>query len=439
MAAFAAEFGYGVGYAGHYTDNILKTQTNLLEDWTNVIMAGISYRENGPQLAANLQARVEHLEYTHLDFPDETLGYVNGAAVWTVAPQRFLWTLRERLEQLPRNNIDPLAPGNREVVNVAETGPDIFIPVTPISAVVLGARVAKVWLKEGTDDHSIVTLSARWRQRLDTTSTASFNVEGSRVMYTQPAVSLPPGFQDYSRADYFLRYDRRHPTLRLIMDAGTAWIAYRDSNVEVNEPLVRINLVSRVSTESSMGISAGRELMSVGSALLAGVVDPSTGVPITTFTAVQTEAANGDVYISRRGEAFYSLKRRDLTAQASIFYRDFDYLATLQDRNETGSALRLFYNLDATTNIGAWGANQKTEYMDTVRLDRDVAYGVFLTYRLTPRLSFGAEASHVDRISSVAAADYSETRGAVRLVYSNSPLVSLGYGWSPQLSAAAGR
>jgi hypothetical protein len=420
-SAHAGQLGFGIGYIGEYTDNMQRLPANPQEEWTNSVSAGVAYRDDSPELAANVRAQVEHRDYTREIYPDETVGYLASAAVWTVVPRRLQWAFVDRLDQLPQSATSAFTPANRDTVNVIETGPDVLVSLNPVDVLVLGARAGNTWMKEGDADHDRFAAIFRWRHQIDATSQFSLNLQGQKIAYTD-APATPTDRQDYLREDLYLRYDRRQPWSRLVLDLGGTRIMPEDGVEDLHEPLLRLNLARRLSSDSAVGLSLGHETMEVGTALLAGVADPTLPEPISAPVAVPADLAAGDVFVSRHGEVFYNRSGPYVGVRADAFQRDLDYQTLLPDRIETGARLQVAYNFTPTLTAGAYGGALKTEYQEVGRLDRDVSYGVVLTYRLSTALTLGLEGSHTERVSSDPLADYQETHGLVRFMYSSNPL-----------------
>jgi hypothetical protein len=424
--AEAGELGLGIGYLGEYTSNVQLTPTNPQEDWINSILAGIAYRENSPELAANVLAQAEFRNYTRDYYQDETLGYLNAAAVWTITPQRFLWTLVDSLNQLPQSSIFAPTPTNLETVNAFATGPDFLFTLDPTNVLVFGARVGNTWLKEGITDQNIFATVLGWRHKIDAISQFSLNLVDSKIVYTETQPVLPTTLLDYLREDLYLRYDRRQTLSRFVMDIGRTRILPDGEIDSVSEPLVHLDLARRLSSDSAVGLSLRREVMDVGSALLAGVADPTvpeliTAPPGTSFTALAT----GDIFITRGSEAYYNLTGHYFGWQASIYQHEFEYRHLfLEDRIESGARLQASYNFSATVTASAYSGTQKTDYQHPAILNRDVNYGLLMTYRLNPSLTLSLDASHTERNSSEQLLGYEVTRGIVRLIYSSTPSFS---------------
>jgi len=441
LPGYAGELAFGIGYEGQYSNNVLQTAIDEREEWTNIYIAGFGYRELNSEIAADVQAQLKHRSYTRGLYQDETIGYLSSAALWSISPKRLVWSVIDRLDQLPQNSTVPVSSFfAHDAVNVFETGPDLLFPVTPASTLVLGARYRNVWFKLGDNDNSGAIAAVRIRHRLASTTEISLNAEGGKVEYTEAPTLPTSSLQNYRRADYYFRYDQRLVTTRLLLDLGATNIVSEDNQNEEKEPIYRLNLAQKVGSETTVGISYGRELMSIGTALLASVGDPSLKETIQTPTAIPYELASGAIFKSRHGDAFVTFAGTRIRSQTSLYYRDIDYLVAPDDRTEKGVYQTLALNLTPTLIFGMSGEAKRIEYpVNTAypvgRLDRYINYSGSLTYKITPRLSLGIEGVHERRLSTDSSADYEETRGIVRLIYVTSPYLQMtetrGYGNVP--------
>ena len=454
-----------VGYFGEYSNNILRSDGSPQASWANVWTAGLAYRESGPNLAANSSIQVEHRDYGRESFrqyddngdpiiepisgnpvftayPDETLGFASIGALWTISPRRLIWTLTDRLDQLPRNAANPIGPGNRDSVNVVDTGPDLLLPLTTVDTLVLGARVGNTWFKSGEGESNHAALHLRLRHRVSQFSEFSLNAEGQKTRYTDQ--QDPVTTEDFTRLDSYVRYDQRHPQSRIIVDLGSTRINRLGVGEDTDGSLVRLNLAQRVTPGSSLVLSAGRELSNVSSVMLAGVVDPTLQLDPTDVTPIViTQTASTDLYVSRYTDIYYNQLGALTGIQAGIYHRRLEYLDDpLLDRTESGARIQVTYILSPTATAGAHArAVRASSYFllappapsDELaeRLDRDVSYGVMWSYRVTPNLTFGVEATKTMRNSSYPppgenglSASYSETRGLITLTYSTNPLLT---------------
>ena len=423
--AIASEAGTTVGYIGQYSDNIRLVPTGMEQEWINSAFLGYSYRERDPELAADLSGTIEYRDYTRQTYQDETLFYLSAAGVWTIAPRRFLWTLVDRFDQLPQDTTRAPTPDNREAVNVVDTGPDLLINLNPVNVLVLGMRAGNTWFKQSESDNDRIAAVLSWRYHWDTVTQLSANVEEQQIRYTTVTAAPVVGIGDYHREDYYLRYDRQVPLGRAMVDLGASSIRPDGLVGDRNEPIFRLNLAYRLSPESAVGLSGRHELMSLSSALLADVADPTAPESITAPPSVPLELASGDIYVNRGGEAFYTRRGEFLGAQASVFGRELDYLTTPQDRTEFGGRLQLSYVFTSTLAATAYGSAIHTDYPEIARLDRDINYGLVFAYRLTPNVTFSLEGRRSQRDSSDSTAGYVETRGLAQLVYNTGPLATL--------------
>lgn len=423
QCAYAGELGIGVGYIGEYTDNIQRVPIDPHEDWVNTVLAGVAYRENGPELAARAQAQVEYRDYTREVYQDETLFYLDSAAVWTIRPQRLLWTLEDRYDQIPQDATRALTPSNREAANVLNTGPDLLVYLNPVDVLVFGMRVGNTWLKQSDADNNRYTGIFRWRHQANASTNLSLNLEAQKIMFTDvPPPPVPTGLQDYLREDLYLRLDRRQVRSRLVVDLGGTRI---DPEIEENygKPLVRFNWAQRLSSESAFGVAFNREYMDVGGSLLSSVADPTSPEPVAVVPAIPPAISSGDIFYSQRSEMFYNRTGHYLAMHAGVYQRDIDYETIPQDRIETGGRALVTYDFSATLAASLLGETQRTEYQDLNRIDRDVSYGILFAYRISQHLSLNLEGRHYERDSSDALSSYTETRGLLGLLYSSHPVL----------------
>ncbi len=422
QCAYAGDLGFGVGYIGEYTDNIQRVPANPQEDWINSVLAGVAYRENSPELAARVQAQVEYRDYTREIYQDETLFNLNTAAVWTIKPQRLLWSLEDRYDQIPQDATLALTPSNREAANIFTTGPDLLVYLNPVDVLVFGVRIGNTWFQQSDADSMRYVGTLRWRHQTNANANYSLNYEAQKVMFTDaPAPPVTAALQNFLREDIYMRLDRRHALSRLVADLGGTRID-PEIDEKYSKPLVRLNWAQRLSSESALGVAFSREYMDIGSSLLSGVVDPTAPEPVAVAPAIPPDISSGDIYYSQRSEVFYNRTGSYLALHADGYQRDIDYETTSQDRIETGGRALVTYNLSATFAASLLGMTLRTEYQNFSRIDRDVDYGIQFTYRINEHLSLSLGGRHFERNSTDAPSSYTETRGLLGLLYSTHPV-----------------
>lgn len=414
--AHAGDVALGLGYFGTSTDNIRRTATDPKKEWTNAAMVGVAYRENGAKLAAHATAQAEYRDYHRDTLPNDTLFYVDSAALWTILPQRFTWTLQDRYDQVPRDASLAFTPANREAINVFSTGPDVQWNLTPINVIVLGARYGNTHFDERNDDHNRYTGILRWRYTHDQTTNTSLNFESQKIKHTTdpspPAVVVP---DDYGRDDLYVRFDRRNPSSRLVLDLGESRVD-PSTTEELQKSLVRFNLAWNTTSTSALGLGFSREYLDIGSSLLATIAAPSGPEPFAPAPALPPDIAAGDVFYSERTQLFY---RRDgeIGTEVSVYQRDLDYTTISQDRRETGGRVRLSYANSPTLTTTVAGQRTDYEYRNIVRDDEETTYSILFSYRATPRVTVGLEGQRNTRDSSDPQSEYTETRFLLGLTY----------------------
>src|ERR1700704_1911796 len=95
----AGQSDFGVGLSLARSSNITRVETNPQSDWTQAVMAGLSYRESTIDVNARVLAQVERRRYSRHTFSDDTAEFLDGAAVWLVLPRRLTWNIEDTFRQ----------------------------------------------------------------------------------------------------------------------------------------------------------------------------------------------------------------------------------------------------------------------------------------------------------------------------------------------------
>lgn len=408
----AAESAFGVGYRGEYSSNIARVPVGGEEEWTNVLMLGMHYADFTSDWRARVSVVAELRDYRHNIVPDEDLYDIEAAAVWSLSPQRFTWSLEDRYTQVLRDTRDPATPRNRVGANAASTGPDLYVRLAPRQLLRLGARYTDVYFGETLDDYHRWSGYARWLYEPRPLTTWSLNVEYGKTNFDDETVHI-----NYQRLDTYLRWETRQGRSGYSLDLGASRID-RARGDDSDGSLVRLSAVRQLTSESAAGVTFAREFLDTASFLLASVTPAEAVLPERFGGGLTSEVASGDVYYLRRIDAFYRRAGTRIGFDLRGFRRDFDYeTLTIEDRRETGAALDLVVNRSGTLYPGAFAELIKTEYDVSDREDKDTTAGVRLGYRATRRLTGILEARHFRRTSTDPSAEYLERRYSLMLFY----------------------
>lgn len=417
--AAAAEFAYGVGYVGEHSSNITRTPTNEKSDWINTFIAGIAYRDIGPELATHVVGQVEEVDYHKDTFDDGPQYYLDAAAIWTISPRRLTWTLEDRYSQARLNVAAQDTPTNRVGANVFATGPDVFLRFGALNTMVIGARYGQMYFGGNDADNSRYAGYGRWLYQMDSATTVSLNYEGLKVEFDNDIANV-----NYTRRDAFLRLDIRPVPSHFTLDLGSTRIE-RERGDEVDGSLARLSWLRQINSGSFLNVTVSREYSDAAMQLLSTVTNPAEApVPSAGSVSIANgqDVVSGDVFYARRAEVAYSNVGPQFGFNVRAFRRHFDYQISDQDRNETGGRVEITHNPEGTFVSSIYGEFQKTNFLNFVRDDNDRTLGVRLLYRSTRTLTFGLEGANMRRRSTDPSFEFTDTRVLVSVIYSSSSL-----------------
>lgn len=416
----AGEFAYGLGYLATHSDNISRVPTNERSDTIHSLLAGFAYQENTSNLVARVLAQAEYNKYNKDTYGDQSLFYVTSSAVWTISPQRFLWTVEDTARQALIDSTGVDTPSNRVGVNVLSTGPDFLVRFSPVQTLALGARLGDVYTGRANADSKRLNGTAGWQYQASSVSTYSLNYQTLDVRYEDSMLN-----NDFRRQDLFARAQYRPSRSQYTMDLGKSDIN-RDRGSDLSGTLARFMWTRQLTNESSFGISAAREFSDTGTDLL--VASQSLSSPTTpTSQAVQntvltSDILTSDVYLAKHGEIFYTRRGSQLGVEFNASHRKYDFETIAQDRKETGGRLQLDYFYSAATTLSLFTEYTKTEYLNFVRSDTDHDSGIRFGYRLTRTVSMGLEGRHTERSSTDPTLKYVDNRVLFSVLYSSGQL-----------------
>lgn len=410
----AGEFAYGVGYQGEHSDNIRRTSTDQRSDWIHTLLTGLAYRENTADLVARVHAQATYYDYQRNSFDKQTLFNLNSSAVWTISPQRFLWTLEDNYQQGLVNSTGVDTPSNRTNLNVLSTGPDVYLRIAPVHTLAFGARVGDVYTGQVNADNKRFTGTAGWLYQSSPTTTLSLNYRVLGVKYDNTALN-----SDFVTQDIFFRGQFQPSRSQYVIDLGSTRTDF-DRGADVKRPLARFSWIYQATPESRFGASASKEFSNTGSDVLATTATSAgeTAAP----SGLTRTVITGDVYTSKGGAIFYTRRGGLFGTLFEASRRKFDFATTPQDRKVTYGRLQIDYFVSALTTASLFTQYARTEYLNFFQRDTERNSGLRLNHHLSRTVSLGLEARHHDRNSTVSSFNFVDNRALITLLYSSGPL-----------------
>jgi len=419
--ALAGQYDLGAGFMLAHYSNIARTADPRAE-WTETEFAGIGYAEHTADLAARLVAQVERRDFVRNTYQNDTAYFVNGAAAWTIAPQRLSWAVEDLAGESLLNLTAPDTPANRVKTNVLSTGPEFTFRINPTNMPVIGSRYGRYDI-QGPGDNKRYTSYARWVHQLSEPEKLSLNYEATHVEFTAPAL-LP----NFLRQDTFLRYETLSPLNTLTVEGGTTHIQ-RYGGDQTNGRFARVSVLHTVTSEAAVRLNLSDQISDAATDLVRGVVSAnSTMVPATPTESAAavpltgSNVATGDVYRSQRGELVYVGQGIRSGYNVRGYARRVDYVNTVdQDYREAGGNLTLTWTQTDVVRIYASADYLKRTFSSLGERDTDRAGILGTTYRFARSLAASVEVRLTERESNVPLQSFLDRRVMLLLGYSTGP------------------
>lgn len=417
----AGDLIYGAGYSLTYDSNINRVPSGALAEWTQALMGMLNYQERSIDFNAQILAQVERRNYLRNTYPDQTIYNVNGAAVWTISPRQFTWTVEDVARQVVLNITAPDTPSNRTNTNAFRTGPDFTLRLDPTNNVVIGAKYGRYTIT-GPGDTKSYSGNAALVHRVSELTTLSLNYVATRLypLDLGPLVGGPR--IDIRQA--FLSLQTTRPLGTLILDAGTNSFTQEGTAISRNDRLVRLLFLRDLSSAQSLRLSFDSQYFVTSTELLSGVTNPTqstAGTPSTPPTIVATQ----DAYYSRGGDLSY------LNQSAGSFVlglgasgRHIDYQNPLNsDYDERGGRIEgTWLSSDATRIRVRTDYTRRTFQQDPIREDHLFRIGMGVSFSPTQNVSISVDADRLRQSSSQPQFDFLDQRAMLTLTYTSAPL-----------------
>ena len=290
--SWALDVGYSLGYGLEYTDNAYLTADNTQDEWTNSARLGFSLIHNSPALEANIASNVEYRNYKNNTYPDETLFGLNLFSKWNISPQRFSWTVEDYYTQTVINVVEPSTPNNQQNENIASTGPNFVMHLSPVNTLEFGARYARNTYQTSDIDNTRTSGFTNWAYQSSPSIRLSLNLDVETVNYDNQAGGVNSNF---THRDAFVQLLHRIARNEFVLDGGTTRINLENAD-DVTGGLWRLRWTRQISTASDVAVyassvlsDAGQQALSQGQAAELGSIQPNFSIPV----------VSGDVFRER--------------------------------------------------------------------------------------------------------------------------------------------
>jgi hypothetical protein len=443
-AVNAGDFSYTIGYQAQFSDNIRLVPADsddLVSDVQHSLFSDLVYTHVTRSVQERLHLGYEHQSYRRDDtYPDQNVVTVDAFGEWHFAPRLFSWTVMDTFRQVQMIATEPATPDNLENSNVLLTGPNLYLRFGALDRLTLEARYGNVYIANTELQNNRGIAAVRWDHRISTHTHIGADYEYTDVKFTGaiPQSAPPPPPPALPTEDFLARADYRRSDAFLSLGFGTVITSLEgevgvtkidrtrrgapitvapDFEPELEDDRVSVAWRYQLGRLSRFGARFAREFSDTGSSLLSNVdgdlIQSDTGQS----GAALTDVVTGDIYYSRRGEAYFQQSGGVVPWGLRYLRRDLDFID-----NEANNRQERFMSVDATyplSSLVSVAGSLSRLYADyeTGRSDRDTEMSVFGLYRLSREILSRLELRRVIRDSTQDNAQYTDNRVILTLTY----------------------
>lgn len=398
-SAVAAEVAYDVSVGIGHSDNIRRTEVNEIDENITSVGTRFSVDHRSSHVRADLVGDLAYAEYLDNTFDSEVLGNFTGKARFAFVPQRFEWVFTDNFGQVLSDPFVPATPENRENINYFTTGPDFTVGFGSQTRVRLGARYSLATYEDSPLDSSSLSGELALVRQLSTSNSLSAQARFQQVEYDEAALSA-----DYEQSEAFLRYEGLGARTHVGIEVGYTELDHEASDQQEDGPLVRVDVMRRLSPSTTLTLWAGREFSNSASAF-ASTQDAS---------GANIGAAPGRQEVQPFMHDFatlgwvWSRQRTELGLSAAWDERSFDQQPLLDQTTMTYSA-QLSRELSSRISLMLGGSLVSSDFEQPGDYDETNAT-VGLRWRLGGHVSMSLRYEYADRDGDLPDASFTENR-----------------------------
>jgi hypothetical protein len=418
--ALGAQIDYGVGLSATYESNMFRTTSDPRPEIYESIMGAVNLREDNRDLNVRMLAQIEHRHFTKHTFPDDTTSYLDGAALWTITPQRATWTLEDTFREVQLSLTAPNTPSNRTKSNTMNTGPDLTFAVDGANSVIVGGRYGRFDVQNSVTDNWRYGGYLRGLHLLSLQSKVSLNYETWRVNFEPVATPYPKVLQQNAYA----RYESLYAGSGATIDVGLTRIT-RYGTDTLSGNLGRLTLLRAFGPDMTLRVAYSNEISDTYSDLLRGVT--LAGVPTDPAVVVVQGLATADQYHSKLGSAAFLNQGGRFQYAFLVIGRQIDFATLDEDYDERGGRIYLAWLPSGAARISASADYSRRDYRtltidpatpgSPLRQDNDRNYLASLEYRLNQNLTVTFVGNQIRRESTAPTVGYVDRRVMLLLGY----------------------
>jgi hypothetical protein len=331
----------------------------------------VNHEAMSERVEAAVNGHVQYRTYSLDELENETLGELRATGDFAIVPERFSWLIEDSYAQ---GATDPFAfegPGNRESINVLQTGPELTLPFARRMGVILGSLYSdrRYGESRGFDNQSLRSEATLYRQS-SPTARFSLSLIDSDIEYDS-------GLPGYEIETVQLGYSKELASGDVLAELGENRVVFDAS--ETTGPLYRLEWRRDVTARSQVGFIAGRQLTDAGElfGLVTGQVaaDQPLGILLT----------SNPLQLSQAGfEYGYTGDRTTVRVRVTDGQEEYELDSSL-DNDSVNTSVEFLRLLNPRWNLGLSLASLKRDFEDGSQETRDGFWNVWIDRSLGSR------------------------------------------------------
>jgi hypothetical protein len=399
-SALAGNLEYQVSLGAGHSDNVTRVPTNEVDE--DIASAGLQFAfdEQSKRLQADIVGDLSYREYLDDTYDSELVGNVNADTVFSLLPDRIIWSATDQFGQVLGDPLQPPTPENSENINYFSTGPDFMVGFGSQMRLRVGGRYSLVDYEESPFDSSSTSLEIALVRSISDRSSISLNANQQELEYDEESLNA-----DFDETETFLRYEAEVARTNIALDAGYSRLERDAADDAEGGALLRAEISRRISASSVLLLSGGREFSTAASAF-AGDQGISGG-GIGTAPGRQT----ADPFTLDRMNLGWTFSRNVTTVAVNAGWSQRSYEDTpLLDQKINTLSARFRRELSPVTSLALALSRTDVEYEPPATDYADLTGELVFAWRLTRNLTLDVKYDYAKRTSDVPDNEYTENR-----------------------------
>lgn len=406
--AARADLDYEIEAGAGHSDNILRVPADQAED-ESLASLGVSltWEEQTRRIDGDAQVDLSFVEYLSGDIDSEVMGTVDASVIFSIVPERFLWSFTDNFGQARNDPFQPVSPENRENINSFATGPDVRFRFGSALQLRMQGNYTLVDYETSNLDAERAGGGVALERLISEDNTLGLEI------YADHSDIEDPDAMDFSRQSASLRYVLTSGRTSLDLQAGYMKLIFNEAP-NSDGPLFDLTLTRELSPSTTLTLTASDTFTDAGELLGSSAGEPGSvpGSIIAQSDPFENRSAGLDWRFSRQRTGF------SLGAQ---------WNESLYEHNTDLNATRMVYTGSFTRQVRPHLSFELTgqifdeDYESSGFDAQEWSAGAALSWRFGPHMGTRLRYDYFDRTSSNGVGEYREGRVFLSFTYANGP------------------